>query len=235
MALRQPLILRFTEVRMARRSRIYVARNYPPTLVVLSLKPGPSVAQDTGVVENLSTLNSGSDTGISVRNLVGSRRFSFVRFTQLTTLLPATAVLQWAKLFLQTTGTFSVQTVITVARILPANSAWGEFTATWDYAVDGVTRWAGDVGANGGTDAGCSVAGTDYSSIDMGSVIVPATTPTDITFEIPLDLTELDLMRTANHGFHLRSDTTISGNLTSADNPSKPEGWPELRIAYTMP
>jgi hypothetical protein len=54
-------------------------------------------------------------------------------------------------------------------RILSANSTWTEAGATWDYAT-GTTRWAGDTGGDGGTDAGCSVSGTDYNASSMGTL-----------------------------------------------------------------
>lgn len=49
-----------------------------------------------------------------------------------------------------------------VYRVLPVNT-WAVPAALWTYRSTGV-RWAGDAGSNGGPDAGCSIAGTDYDA-----------------------------------------------------------------------
>ena len=88
-------------------------------------------------------------------------------------------------------------------RILPANSGWVE-KASWRYLDEesDTGRWAGDIGNDGGTDAGCSQSGTDYDATPLGStVIANAEYSVGAEFSQSWDLTEFGEMISANHGF----------------------------------
>ncbi len=126
-------------------------------------------------------------------------------------------------------------TTLQVARILPANNAWTESGATWNYAVSAATRWAGDVGNNGGADAGCSVVGTDYSSTFMHEEpILDPTTP----LVMELLLSEFNTLLTANHGIVLRNyhPTNANRDYTIASSDHATALWhPKLVVDYTPP
>lgn len=126
-------------------------------------------------------------------------------------------------------GTRSVK----VSRILAANSAWTESGATWNYAVATSTRWAGDAGSNGGTDAGCSVSGTDYSSTPLATKNMDSGFAVNSEFAFTLDGTEFTAMVDANYGMVVTctADADLSAFYTS--DYTTAGSRPKLVVDYT--
>jgi len=122
-------------------------------------------------------------------------------------------------------------------RILAANSAWIE-NCTWNYAVPSTTRWAGDTGSDGGADAGCSVADTDYHATDMftGNLSGVENTQNDLADADAAARTEIENMIAANHGMIVWKKAAQSGHyayLRSAEYATAGER-PLLMIEYTV-
>lgn len=106
-------------------------------------------------------------------------------------------------LYLGGTNWLTWNTPFTVRRILSANSGWTESGACWDYKVNSSARWAGDTGSDGGTDAGCSVSGTDFSSTALGTYEhEDGGSSHDAGYELPvtLDTTEFETLVANNYG-----------------------------------
>lgn len=121
---------------------------------------------------------------------------------------------------------------LTAAQVLSANSTWDE-ASTWNYKTPSTVRWAGDTGANGGADAGCSVSGTDYSATDDGSVAIGGSNPGAGTLlDITLTAARVQLMLAANYGWNVRTTTGDFLNLRSSDNATSGER-PKLVVNYT--
>jgi hypothetical protein len=116
--------------------------------------------------------------------------------------------------------------------ILAANSGWLE-SCTWNYA-DGAgasDRWAGDVGADGGADAGCSVSGTDYNAVAMGSALFAASEPAYTQHNFALNTAQMAALVAANYGICIRGGATTKGYITS-DHATA--GYrPKLVVDYT--
>ena len=108
-------------------------------------------------------------------NTASDRRISLIKFDLSS--IPDGATIDSATIYFYESYHFGAQAYTgTLYRIKAANSGWAEGTknaaaaaageSCWHaLASDGAsgitTAWAGDTGSNGGTDAGCSVSGTD--------------------------------------------------------------------------
>lgn len=134
-----------------------------------------------------------------------------------------------ATLYLYSAQTTTANSRIYVYRILAANASWTESGATWNHAVKSTVRWAGDVAQDGGSDAGCSVIGTDISATAMCSISGPAVVlGTEVSFS--LDLTEFSAMVSANYG--LRIWATWNYVFCLSDHATA--GYrPKLVVSYT--
>jgi hypothetical protein len=122
-----------------------------------------------------------------------------------------------------------------IHRILSANSGMTE-DACWNYkdGESGGHRWAGDTGADGGADAGCTVSGTDYASTVMGTASPhdPFTTPSERN--CTLDLTEFGSMIAANYGMHLYATEGTWQTVGFATSDHATTGYrPKLVVDYT--
>lgn len=115
------------------------------------------------------------------------------------------------------------------ARVLSANSGWVEGAkdnanadageSCWNYKVFDTVRWAGDTGSDGGTDAGCSVSGTDYSSTTLSSTALGnANLSVGYEWTISWDLTELATMASSNYGAALRDSSAANVAFCSSDH-----------------
>lgn len=131
----------------------------------LTLQPAAADGIDTYVDEGVANANYGTGTTLYLSNT--TRRIGLMLFTL--TALPAGATITAATLTLTTVTNYAGDMTDTLYCILAANASWTEAGAKWNYQV-GTTRWAGDVGSNGGADAGCSVSGTDYNGTALGTI-----------------------------------------------------------------
>lgn len=118
--------------------------------------------------------------------------------------------------------------------ILVANSSWIE-ACNWDYAVPSSVRWAGDTGSNGGSDAGCSVAGTDYETAPCAAFTYVASTPADTehAFRISAEVVQA-WVDGANYGMVLRLASGASGINWHSDDASAAYR-PTLTVRWRMP
>ena len=199
---------------------------------ILTLQPDASAGIDTYVAENVPDGNYGGLASLAVGAFMGIRTFSLVRFDLSS--IPQGSTINSAILYLYGSGNGN-NTHFYINRILPANSAWTEGGATWNYAVASTTRWAGDADNNGGTDAGCSVAGTDYASTLLGTMAYKRTLGTE-NFSA-LSVVEFALMLAANHGILIRDQGGGFGSKQplSSDYLTVPAYRPKLLVNYNAP
>lgn len=124
-------------------------------------------------------------------------------------------------------------------RLLPAVSDWVESPAnnrtTWDWLNLNTARWPGDVGGDGGTDAGCTAPGVDYASgTALGSVVIgDVDRSAGYEFAVPFDASELAALVADNHGFKAYSIGAVGGNYVYSSNTSTPSYRPKLIVSYT--
>jgi hypothetical protein len=152
------------------------------------------------------------------------------------TSIPTNATLVSAKLSLISLTTAPADLTYNLYRILIANSGWVETNSNWNYAnTNGSVRWAGDVGSNGGSDAGCSISGTDYSSTVMGTLFIANGGGNNVTNDISLDATEFNLMIANNAGIIiLGGPATTTYNFTGRGY-STVSSRPRMTVVYTYP
>lgn len=200
----------------------------------LTLQPDATAGVDTFVVENSPDAgSSGTNAALSTRPDAGSRRFSNLKFDLSS--IPTGAQVESAVLGLWNASTAAAVRLFAVSRILSANSGWTEAGANWNYAVASTTRWAGDTAANGGTDAGGSVSGTDFNGTDLGVFSYEISDPVDTLHNVVLNTSEVETMIANNYGLQLRR-TDASGvifNFRSSDHTSATER-PKLTISYSI-
>lgn len=184
---------------------------------------------DTFVAEGAATTNYGTTTTLRIHNAAGAtRRRGLVKFDLST--IPAGASLTSGMFSLWQTAGYGSGYTVSAYRILSANSGWTEAGATWNTR-DGSNAWAGDSGADGGTDAGCSQSGTDYNATAIGTCTWGNTADAENSFS--LDTTELAAMISDNAGFyviHPHADDRIAVHASD----SATAGYrPKLVIEYT--
>lgn len=196
----------------------------------LTLQPDATAGLDTWVVESPADSNNGTDANLWVRGAAGVRRNSFIKFDVSSI---AGATVDSATLSLWNAETRPSGQVVVFHSILAANSAWTEGGATWDYAVASTTRWAGDSGADGGTDAGCSVSGTDYNATQLGSFSYVGGTAIDTEWPATLNTAQVQAwVDGSNYGLIAVS----SGILSMHSSDAATAGLrPKLVIEYTAP
>lgn len=199
----------------------------------LTLQPDAAAGVDTWTVENSPTISSANNTTIGVLATAGSRRISLVQFDL--SGLPVGATTVSASLTL----TNAAQIVgaganATIHRILAANTGWIE-GCTWNFADGGgvTDRWAGDAGADGGADAGCSVSGTDYAAASMGTIPFDDRAQ-NVAFDAAvLDATEFGSMWAANYGMVFVGGDASIRRVYASDEATA--GYrPKLVIDYTV-
>jgi len=102
----------------------------------------------------------------------------------------------------------------------------------WDYAT-GTTRWAGDTGGDGGTDAGCSVSGTDYNGTSMGGWTYTSGDAAGVEYAVALNTAQFTSLVSANYGLVARSgDADWKSAIASSDHATT--GYrPKLVVEYT--
>lgn len=145
-------------------------------------------AADTNINENVPTYSFGELDVLAVEGSSGQRKNTLLKF-DLSSISGASVVNSYS-LYLTTNQFSGGDVTANVYRIISPNTSFantGFGTAasagdtTWNYRIETTNRWAGDTGSNGGTDAGCSVSGTDYSSTLMGTGTLSGTYTTKNT------------------------------------------------------
>ena len=193
----------------------------------LTLQPGPTEGQDTDVYEGSPNTNYGTITTLGVRGFSGARNNILLKF-DLSTLVGMT--ITSATLYLYGVGGLDGSGY--VRRILPANSGWTE-GATWNYADGSAIRWAGDAASNGGSDAGCTQSGVDYSATPMGTISLTVD-PVGTENSLVLNATEFAAMVAANHGMVIRDSSggAVAKQVASSDYTAVTARRPKLVVEY---
>lgn len=210
--------------------KIYISGYETEPLIIqtLTLQPNETAMIDTYVQEAAPANGAPTTANFSVNGTAGFRRNVLLKF-DLSGLVGKTPLT--ATLYLFNITTSGSNQSFPVHAILAANSGWVE-GATWQYANPLTARWAGDVGADAGTDAGCSVAGTDYNATQMGSLEYPANAPANTAHAIALNIAQFAAMIIANRGMMCRRSPSgiFSFHSSTATNPLL---RPKLVVTYT--
>jgi hypothetical protein len=194
-----------------------------------SSQPAEASMIDTFVREDAPDTAVGTNNSISTFATNGQRRSGLLKFDLST--IPSGSVVTSATLSLYAAASNAGTRSYSAARILAANSGWVE-GATWNYANPSTVRWAGDTGNNGGSDAGGSVSGTDYSSTALGTASL-TNFAADAEFAFSLNITEVEAMIANNYGIYItRTDANAVFALHSS-NATTSTVRPKLVINYT--
>jgi hypothetical protein len=197
-----------------------------PTLVI---QQAAASAIDTHVRENAATTNYATDAGMDTLVTAGSRRLCLIKFD--VSGIPAGSTITSVTLSLYNESTSASTKNFAVHAILAANSTWSETGAVWNYAT-GTTRWAGDTDNNGGTNAGCSVSGTDYNSTACGTVTYTGNSVADTENTGTISAATVQAwVGGANYGLIVLPTGTSGFYWRTSDN-SQATG-PKLTIVYT--
>ena len=193
----------------------------------LTLQPSGASGVDTFLLSSTPDTNNGTVTTLVLR----TSRSNLLKFDL--TSIPGGATIISATLTLTLTANPANSTV-TIYRILPANIAWTELGATWNYALASSTRWAGDTGGNGGADAGCTVSGTDYSATQLGTFNTLSGDTAGTQYVVSLNTTEFGLMLANNIGMVIFGASGSSTSVASSDHATA-EWRPKLEVVYSNP
>jgi hypothetical protein len=198
--------------------------NYPAMQLVLMYTDIP-VPDCKYFQENTPDATNINNAGLSLRGGVGLRRIGQIRADMtgvIGTIISAT-------LSIYSKSVEIINQDITLNSILVANQTWTEYS-TWNFPnIEGV-RWAGDIGSDGGSDAGCSISGTDYNPTPLGSFSYSANTIVDTLHQVTLDVSQVQTWQTANHGFVLQTPTD---NVIDFHSDDALEGLrPTIKIVY---
>lgn len=119
-------------------------------------------------------------------------------------------------------------------RILAANAGWTE-PASWNYAdgsISGLVRWAGDAGGDGGADAGCTQAGTDYAAAVLCSRAVDAEA-LNAQLDFIMSTSEVDSMIAANQGMIGYANTGWQNKYVWSSDHTTAAYRPKIVINYS--
>ena len=192
-------------------------------------------AIDTHVREGSAGSNYGTATTMIACSNAGQRMNMLLKFT-LTSLAGYTV--NSAVLSLFNTFTYAASLNFSLYRIKAANGGWVETESNWNNKAltPSVTRWAGDTAQDGGADGGCSVAGTDYEAVAIGSFTYLANTAVNTEHPINLDAAQVQaLIDGGNYGLIVICTTpNIYGNYGWATSDHATTGLrPKLVVDYS--
>lgn len=196
-------------------------------------QPDGTAGIDSSNQENLADTANSAAAAMSALMTAGSRRNSLLKF-DVSSLAGFTV--NSATLYLYNVTVISGAQTFTLNSILAANSGWVE-GQTWNYANPSTVRWAGDTGADGGTDAGCSVSGTDYNATALGTLTHTSNDPADTEYAITLNTAQVQAwVDGSNYGLVVRR-TSAGGNFQfrTSDYTTDATKRPKLVIDYTEP
>lgn len=200
-----------------------------------SSQPDATAGIDTSTDEqNPNSTTRGTSAELLHEATAGTRGIAFVKFDLSS--IPGTATIDSATLSLWTarSRTGGSNRVMNVHRALSQISGWSE-SSNWNFIdFNASTRWPSDAASDGGSDAGGSVAGTDYSTTVMGSFTITVSQAAGTQHDITLDTTEMASMVAANHGFVIIA--TVDGldvATRSSDEATETTQRPKLVVNYT--
>jgi len=193
----------------------------------LTLQPDATDGIDTRVFDGSPNTNYGTN----VEMYLGGNRLGLVKF-DVSSIFGNTVTSATMSLWNNQVQANNLD--YTLNSILIANSAWTEAGATWNYAVASTIRWSGDTGNDGGTDAGCSVSGTDYNATALATFTYVALTPIDTEQQITLNVAQVqDWVDGNNYGSILRCPGSNNIGWRSSDYADDATKRPKLVVEYT--
>jgi hypothetical protein len=222
-----------------------------PTLI---LQPNAANGIDN-VVRNdagdYPKFNYGIATALTTRKIDGNtQRNVLVKFPITNLSFPAGYIVVEATIYIYNATQVAYNGVHYWSRILAANAGWVEGSKNGVQALAGescwnaraangaggiTTKWAGDAAGDGGTDAGCSQSGIDFSSTAMGSFTYLANDVVETEYAAILNLTEFNTMLSANNGLILWTSTEKSFSWHSSDySVTDITKCPKLVVNYTL-
>lgn len=199
----------------------------------LTLQPDAAAGQDTYTQDNDPNKNNASATTMVLYDQGDLHTYGLLKFGLSS--IPSGATVTSAMLSMFLNKNIPVIRSTWVYSILAANSSWTEAGATWNYAVASVTRWAGDTGGDGGADAGCSVAGTDFNALRLGTLTAPANTPVGTEIQAVLEVSQVQSWLAANYGMRLQCQTGVGDQIWFSSDHATAAYRPKLVIEYTLP
>lgn len=202
----------------------------------ITLQPNGPFGVDAYTDQLIPNTNYGTTAATSAGTTNNARRFGLLKFDF--RMIPAGSTINSATLYLYNTNTAVADRHFAIHAMLAANSAWTEAGATWNYAVNGVTRWAGDAAGDGGADAGCSVSGTDWNAVAMGTFTYTGGNPAGTEHACSLNTAQVATMLANNYGMVLRMTDANTAAMTFASSDyfgTNPALCPKLVIDFTPP
>src|SRR3990172_8574943 len=193
----------------------------------LTTQPDATAGIDSFTRENDPTSPTPTNISWSTNPAATNRRFNLAKFTDVDT-IPDGSTVTAATLSIWNTSVGSRS--FTLNSILAANSGWVE-GLTWNYAAPSTIRWAGDAGSDGGTDAGCSVSGTDWNASALATFST-AGEAAGTEYPISLDITQVQAwVDGGNYGIlQRRTDAAnVNFDFRSSDHTTAAER-PELNL-----
>lgn len=208
---------------------------YPLTIdPTYDSQPDATAGVDTSTDEgNPNSTTRGTSTELLHEADAGTRGIALVRFD--TSSISGWTALTGRTLYLWTARSRSAGSdrVMEVHRGLSPISGWGE-RSNWNFLnFDDSTRWPSDVGNDGGSDAGGSVAGTDYSNTVMGSFTIAVSQAAGTQHTIGLDNAETEALLGANYGFVIVATVNGLDVATRSSDSATASERPRLVIDYT--
>jgi len=199
-------------------------------MALLTLQPAAAAGIDNYTIESNPSNNFGTDTVIKTRTDATFRRIGLLKFDVSSI---AGQTVNSATLSLWNDSTATANRDFELNSILSANSAWTEAGSVWNFELASSDRWAGDTGGDGGTDAGCSVSGTDWNAVALGTFSYTANDPAGTEHQCSLTVSQVqDWVDGNNYGFVLRLTTAAqSFDFRSSDHATA-GNRPKLVIDY---
>lgn len=198
----------------------------------LTIQPDATAGIDTWLEKNAPDANTGMDTKLQLTPEESAPARALLKFD--VSSIPSGAVIFSGVFSIWNQSSTAYSNAFELNNILAANSAWTESDATWNYALASSVRWAGDVGADGGADAGCSVSGIDYDATLLGSFTIAADAPADTENQCNLTPSKLTAWLTSNYGFLFSEPSNYQYQFRSSDYGTAAYR-PKLTIVYTLP
>ena len=197
----------------------------------LTLQPDAAAGKDTWIREDSADSNYATDAFLYIASQASVRRYTLLKFDLSS--IPASAIVTAGTLSLWPAANLTTRSYA-INCILAANNGWTEAGATWNYALASSQRWAGDTGSDGGTDAGCSVSGTDFNGTPLGSFTASGEAA-NTEIAITLNVAQVQALLSANYGFIWRRTTVAAGfkSWRSSDH-ANAAYRPKLVVEYTV-
>lgn len=200
-------------------------------MATLTLQAADATMIDTYIREGSASETNATSDQLYFSGSAGGRVVSLLRFDVSSI---AGSIVNSATLYLTNSDTSGANRTLYVYNILSANGGWIE-ACSWDYAEPSTTRWAGDSASDGGTDAGCSVSGTDYNSTAIGTFSYTASTAVNTEHSTELTTSAVQgWVNGGNYGMALWTPGALFPRCYSSRTATETRR-PKLVIDYSLP